>query len=258
MNQSQCIYNSLPDDIAFKITSSLQVPDICSLGSCSRFWRELCESDCVWASLCRDRWPALDLDYQDSAPQFENPLLDQHLDSTLKGWRGFYISKHYDIMVKAATIVDFAKQYWSSESIEARNYLSAIEDLCSMQLGFKDVQMFFLKPQLSVLLNLVGLHYCVSWLGVPGELVMEVLSRCNISERQVCVQWWKLGRWSNGFRMRDEVHSRQVSMGDLAMAKQEEVLGVLHRGAVHEVLRVQISSAKPIRTPWSCQSALSW
>lgn len=70
-------------------------------------------------------------------------------------------------MVKAATIVDFAKRYWSSESIEARNYLSAIENLCSMQLGFKDVQMFFLKPQLNVLLNLVGLHYCISWLGVP-------------------------------------------------------------------------------------------
>lgn len=62
----------------------LKVPDVCSLGSCSRFWRELCESDCVWASLCRDRWPALDLDYQDSAPQFGNHLLDQHLDSTLK------------------------------------------------------------------------------------------------------------------------------------------------------------------------------
>lgn len=35
----------------------LQVLDVCSLGSCSRFWRELCGSDSVWEALCKDRWP---------------------------------------------------------------------------------------------------------------------------------------------------------------------------------------------------------
>lgn len=73
----------------------------------------------------------------------------------------------------------------------------------------------------------------------------------------MCVQWWKLGRWFYGFRMRDESHSREVSLGDLAMAKEEEVLGVLYRGAIHEVLRVQISVAKPSHAPWTCQTSNS-
>lgn len=39
------------------------------------------------------------------------------------------------------------------------------------------------------------------------------------------------------------------------MAKEEEVLGVLHRGAIHEVLRVQISFVNSSSlTPWSRQS----
>lgn len=55
--------------------------------------------------------------------------------------------------------------------------------------------------------------------------------------------------------MGDESHSRWVSLADLAMAKEQEVLVVLQRGAIHEVLRVQISVADPTSTPWSCQSA---
>lgn len=95
----ECIQKSLPDDIAVKIASSLQVPtnspfhfqfpfsslffhgvanlselffplflikifrwklkasDLCALGSCSRFWRELCKADCLWESLAKERWP---------------------------------------------------------------------------------------------------------------------------------------------------------------------------------------------------------
>ena len=54
--------------------------------------------------------------------------------------------------------------------------------------------------------------------------------------------------------MRDESHIRRVSLADLLMAKEKEVLGVLCRGAVHEVLRVQISIADPSSTPWYSQS----
>lgn len=58
--------------------------DLCMLGSCSRFWRELCGSDHIWAGLCKHRWPALGLDNY-VVPQF-NPhhLQQQHLDSNLK------------------------------------------------------------------------------------------------------------------------------------------------------------------------------
>lgn len=80
---------------------------------------------------------------------------------------------------------------------------------------------------------------------------MEALQNSKISQRQVCVKWWKLGRLFYGFRMRDESHSRSVSLQDLALPQENEVLSVLHRGAIHEVLRVQISVFHPTRTSWS-------
>lgn len=46
-------------------------------------------------------------------------------------------------------------------------------------------------------------------------------------------------------------HFREVSLGDLAMAKEEEVLGVLYRGAIYVVQRIQIYAAKHSYAPWS-------
>ncbi|XP_019179742.1 PREDICTED: uncharacterized protein LOC109174956 isoform X1 [Ipomoea nil] len=241
MNPQPSIHSSLPDDIALKIASSLEVRGVCSLGSCSRFWRQLCASDCVWEPLCRDRWPGLALDQQASSTSYGYPA---DLHHNLQGWRGLYIKKHNEMAEKAAGVVNFVERCLAFESIEVGHYLKAIKGLNTMEFGFKDIQMFFLKPDLNVLLNLVGLHYCIALLDTPAEYLMEVLHSCNISERQVHVQWWKLGRWFYGFRMRDELHSRNISLGDLVTCKDEEVLGVLRRGAVHEVLRIQIAPAK--------------
>ncbi|KAI5650673.1 hypothetical protein M9H77_36678 [Catharanthus roseus] len=156
---------------------------------------------------------------------------------------------------KAAFVLDFVERRSSINSIEVGYYLKAVEDLYSMQFGFKDIKMFFLRPNISVILNLIGLHYCVIWLCVPIEDVIEALIDCKISEREVCVQWWKLGRWFSGFRLRDELHSRSVLLADLATLKDEEVLSVLKRGAIHEVLRVRISAVKSTLTSWTCQTA---
>ncbi|XP_009780621.1 uncharacterized protein LOC107817382 [Nicotiana tabacum] len=243
---SMSIQASLPHDIALKIASSLQVADLCSLGSCSQFWWELCGSDYIWESLCRERWPALSLEIEESS-SFDN--------QTHEEWRVFYIRKHNEVAGKAAGVIEFVNRCLAFESIEVGHYLKAVRELDVMQFGFEDARTFFLKSKHNVLLNLIGLHYCIIWLGLPGECVMEVLSNCNISQRQVRVQWWKLGRWFYGFRLRDELHTRNVSLEDLATGKEEEVLGVLHRGAVHEVIRVQISAAKPAYTSWSFQSA---
>ncbi|XVF28409.1 hypothetical protein REPUB_Repub15cG0027100 [Reevesia pubescens] len=116
--------------------------------------------------------------------------------------------------------------------------------------------MLLFKPKLNVFLNLVGLHYCLTILQVPASRVMEALQSSKISDRQVCVNWWKLGRWFYGFRMRDESHSRCVSLEDFATAKDVEVLRVLNRGAIHEVLRVQISFANSTSNLQSSQSSL--
>ncbi|XP_074348395.1 uncharacterized protein LOC141687127 isoform X2 [Apium graveolens] len=229
MSESKHMDSSIPDDIALKLVSSLQVWDVCSLGSCSRFWQELCGLDCVWSSLYRDRWPQLLLDNnQDSSVlDVDHNHQPHHSKTTSKGWRGLYISKHSEMAGKAAMVVKFLENCLNSESIEVET---------------------------NVLLNLVGLHYCISWLRLPPEHIMEALESCKILERKVCVQWWTLGRWFYGFRMRDESHSREVSLGDVARAKEEEVLAVLYRGAIYEVFRVRISFAKPSNAHWTSQN----
>ncbi|XXG84163.1 hypothetical protein AAC387_Pa10g1741 [Persea americana] len=238
--------NSIPDDIAFNIVSFLSASDVCSLGCCSRFWRDLCASDFIWISLSKQRWPSFDL------YKMNQDSNDQHvITQPTKEWRIFYIKWHKVMACRAKIVSKFVKQCSHQESLEVGDYLRAIGHLCKMELGFKDIQLFLFTKKQNVLLNLIGLHYSLFCLGTSAEDVMNALSSCQISERQVCVRWWKLGRWFHGFRLRDESRSRRVSLGALAVAKENEVMAVLHRGAIHEVLRVQIL-AEPAITAWTC------
>ncbi|XP_077240541.1 F-box-like protein isoform X2 [Tasmannia lanceolata] len=192
-------------------------------------------------SLHSFRWPSFDLS-KPFPPLSDSNDQDMETFSYDNAWRSFYIKWHKVMAGRATTVVKFVNQCSQYESLEVANYLRAIGDLCSVELGFKDVQLFLFTTKQNVLLNLIGLHYCLFSLGIPAEDVTKALSNGQILQRQVCVRWWKLGRWFHGFRLRDETHFRRVSLGELATAKEEEVMGVLHRGAIHEVLRVQISS----------------
>lgn len=87
------------------------------------------------------------------------------------------------------------------------------------------------------------------------QYILDSLKGSNISERQVSIKWWKVGRWSRGFRLRDEAHHHVVSLADLATEKQD-LLVVLCRGAVYEVIRVQIAVAYPLNVPWTCQNSV--
>ncbi|KAJ0961955.1 hypothetical protein J5N97_029783 [Dioscorea zingiberensis] len=55
--KNQCgEFRSLEDiAIAIAIATHLKVWDVCSLGSCSRFWRALRVSDYLWLALSRKR-----------------------------------------------------------------------------------------------------------------------------------------------------------------------------------------------------------
>lgn len=68
---------------------------------------------------------------------------------------------------RAMEVVKFVEQSSLSETLEVGDYLKAIEDLRTMQVGFKDVELLLFKPKLNSLLNLVGVHYCINWLEVP-------------------------------------------------------------------------------------------
>ena len=79
------------------------------------------------------------------------------------------------------------------------------------------------------LLNDVALKI-VSSLKMSTLLVIEALQSSKISNRQVCVKWWKLGRYFYGFRMDDKSHSHYVSLEDLAIMKEYEVMDVIDQG----------------------------
>lgn len=75
-----------------------------------------------------------------------------------------------------------------------------------------------------------------------GKDVREALSNRNAGEKQVCLRWWSLGGWTNGFRRHDEMHIRITSLNDLTEIGRMHLLEVIDRGTLHEVLRVQISA----------------
>lgn len=241
---------NLPVDVALKIASSLQASDICALGCCSRFCRELCDSDDLWEFLARERWPYIIA--SSSTGSSSSSILAK--SPVFMGWKSVYIQRHIDILGRAQAAVKFLEQCSPSTPIEGGDYLRTMVGLRDLKLSFIDAQMVLFKPQLNGLLNLVGLHYCKTCLGVPANQVMEALQRCKIAEKHVCVKWWKLGRWFYGFRMRDEQQTRRISLAELVTEEGEDVLGVLSRGAVHEVLRVQVSSGDLFDCHWSQHS----
>ncbi len=85
---------------------------------------------------------------------------------------------------------------------------------------------------------------------------MEALQSCKISERQLCVKWVKLFRFPSwSCEIRGESQSRLVSLADLAMGNEPDVLLALQEGGIHGFfLRAQISVADPTCTPSTLQS----
>ncbi|CAD5328023.1 F-box domain [Arabidopsis thaliana x Arabidopsis arenosa] len=240
--------SSLPQDIILKISSSLQVIDLCALSSCSTFWRELCGSDILWEPLFRQRWPLLSSFESDG----DNTLfLQTQTNENSQEWRRFYVMQHKEMASRASEVIKYVTKSPATLSLEAGIYLHAVETMSSMRFGFQDVELFFFKPNLSVLLNLIGLIYCIQHLKPRREQVVDALRRCGISEELVWVKWLTLGRWSGGSRMRDDIVSRQVSLVDVVTGKEETVLRVLQRGVVHEVLRVCISTVDLACAPCS-------
>lgn len=74
---------------------------------------------------------------------------------------------HNEKAACATLVVQFVETCSSSVSLEVGEYQKAMHDLHAMQFGYQDVQMFLFKPELTVLVNLLGLHYCMNWLRVP-------------------------------------------------------------------------------------------
>ncbi|CAI9118719.1 OLC1v1020323C1 [Oldenlandia corymbosa var. corymbosa] len=217
-----CLLNSLPNDIVLKIASSLQVADVCKLSSSSRFWREICESDCIWKALYRKRWPEIVSDHEDSSA---------HDSQSHQGWRKIYRCKHEEMAIKAASIIKYVEENSRFDTIEINCLEEAIGYLDSEKFGIIDVKLLFLRPEVSVLVNLMGLFYC--WLvdGVPltEESLLEALEMAGISERQVWVKWW-MNNQDEGIP-RDKLVSLK---GLAARYRGGKVVDVFRRGLIGE------------------------
>lgn len=231
----------IPLDVSHRIVSLLQVRDVCSLSSCSRQWRSLCSSDFTWCIFYQQRWRLNPKTFrQEGSPKSDHLSIADR--AAIKGWRAEYIYVHKQMANGATSVIEHVKAHACHDSIEVAEYKKAMALLCSSGLEFQDVQMFLLSPKHSVLVNLLGLHYCLVHLKIEGKDVREALSNRNAGEKQVCLRWWSLGGWTNGFRRHDEMHIRITSLNDLTEIGRMHLLEVIDRGTLHEVLRVQISA----------------
>ncbi|XP_078170520.1 uncharacterized protein LOC144564796 [Carex rostrata] len=229
-------------DVALTIISLLEVRDVCSLGSCCCFWRDLCFSNGVWAHLFRCRWPHADVASLNHSTFAGTEPTQLHPP---EGWKALYIESHKTVAHETSSIIYEIYQQAPLSSLEVTNYLGAIKKLSALHLEFEDVQLFLFRPELGVLVNLIGLHYSILYLHVPPGEVLEALMKCQVASRQVRLFWLKVGRWIHGFRLRVENYTRKVSLAELTTSKEGPILAMLNRGAVHEVIRIQISSANP-------------
>ena len=77
------------------------------------------------------------------------------------------MERQVELGLRARSVVKFLEACSRSESLEVGDYLKAVDTLIGTMFGFEDVQRFLFNPQMNVLINLVGLHYCLTTLGIP-------------------------------------------------------------------------------------------
>ncbi|XP_024521845.1 uncharacterized protein LOC9661743 isoform X2 [Selaginella moellendorffii] len=142
----------LEDDLLERILILLESRDLCALASCSKsLWKIGCR-DGIWASVFKRRWPAA------------TPHKQPHED-----WRTSYAHRHLEMASLARAVIEFVRMYACEESLEVANYLNALDLLCVRDIGFQDVLINLFSPTLSVLVNLIGLHYSLVHLKIQDE-----------------------------------------------------------------------------------------
>jgi hypothetical protein len=90
-----------------------------------------------------------------------------YLEFGLQTWRRLYFERHIELGIRAGSVERFLEACSRNESLEVGDYLQAFEIINGARFGFEDIQRFLFKPQMNVLLNLVGVHYCATSLGIP-------------------------------------------------------------------------------------------
>ena len=73
--------------------------------------------------------------------------------------------------------------------------------------------------------------------------ITNVIQEHNIAWKDVCVRWWSMGGMSTtGFRLKDHLHIENITLVQLMEEKHLGLFAILEKGAVYEIMRVQISA----------------
>ncbi|XP_078159118.1 uncharacterized protein LOC144554680 [Carex rostrata] len=181
----------------------VKVRDVLSLGSCSKYLNGFFNSDEVWKELYNRRWRDL---YKHSA--------------NFKGWKIAYVETHKYLLVTKATISTslFApfEKYVESEILHQSHYLKAITVMEGLNLGFEEICLYLFRKDISVLFNLLGLHYSFFHLDIPLEDLRKGLTSCQVSDKEVCVSWGLRQTREYYFTKPAEEHHRTTFLGQIA------------------------------------------
>lgn len=98
------------------------------------------------------------------------------LQIKLQGWQVAYRNWHLEMGSKAREVVELVKAGTRHESVEVVDYQRGLMLLSTTGLELYDVLLFLLNPEQSVLINLIGLHYCLLHLGIQVCIFSKLLS----------------------------------------------------------------------------------
>lgn len=83
----------------------------------------------------------------------------------MQGWQATYRNSHMEMGRRAKAVVELVKARTRHESVEVADYQNGLMLLSTTGLALYDVLLFLLTPVHNVLINLIGLHYCLFHLG---------------------------------------------------------------------------------------------
>ncbi|KAJ4747470.1 F-box domain containing protein [Rhynchospora pubera] len=183
----------------------LDVWDVLSLGSCSKSLRGICESEETWKLLYMRRFDPLTLD--------ELPKYYQ-ASAYAKGWKTVYITKYMNLPAGISAI--YIKCHHPMDGDFYPNHiLPKIEYVKRLILSYEDVYFFFIRKELSVLINLLGLYYAFFCLGVSVEDINKDMVTRNVADKKVTLNWcWPSKHW-NGFYMQEEKCTKVFSLKEI-------------------------------------------
>ncbi|CAI7814033.1 unnamed protein product [Closterium sp. NIES-53] len=217
--RSSTTLSDLPADVIYLVLKRIPPSSVRHLSVCSTGWRAACSSDAVWRALYAARWGGDVADWDgadDASRRGDVDVDDGSVDSSPAGSSPTESFLSASPPSPTASILPRAAGSYRADSEDTKVALGLLA--CS-RLVLADVARLLLRPQLSVLLNLLGVHYALMNLRVEPSLLLSALQASGTASKVVCVRWWVLGAWGHvGFRMRDEMLTASVQLKDFAAA----------------------------------------